>query len=406
MPWARADVGEQRVKFVIRADSGQERMTALCHEFGISRSTGYRWWRRFQRAGSVTGVVERSRRPRHSPAQTAPRCEERVTSLRREWGWGAKKLEVLLREEGLQLTVRTINRILKRQGMIREKDSCSPALSRFERAAPNHLWQMDGKGEYYASDGKCYPLSILDDHSRYAIGLYALPAFSANRIYPCLVDTFQRHGVPDAMLMDRGSVWWSTTNGYGLTWLSVGLIEQGIELSYCRVRHPQTQGKVERFHRTLAEAIRHRGKPQRMAEWPDALDEFRRAYNERRPHEALGMKRPIERYQASARVYQPTPREWEYPSGSLVGRLNSSGCLEWKGERWFVCEALAGRQVRIESTERLLLISYRHMYVREIDRERRQTRTLVVTRASFGTALQSPSGLLASPPKAERQQEV
>jgi hypothetical protein len=265
---------------------------------------------------------------------------------------------------------------------------------------------MDGKGEYYASDGKCYPLSILDDHSRYAIGLYALPAFSANRIYPCLVDTFQRHGVPDAMLMDRGSVWWSTTNGYGLTWLSVGLIEQGIELSYCRVRHPQTQGKVERFHRTLAEAIRHRGKPQRMAEWPDALDEFRRAYNERRPHEALGMKRPIERYQASARVYQPTPREWEYPSGSLVGRLNSSGCLEWKGERWFVCEALAGRQVRIESTERLLLISYRHMYVREIDRERRQTRTLVVTRASFGTALQSPSGLLASPPKAERQQEV
>ena len=154
-----------------------------------------------------------------------------------------------------------------------------------------------------------------DDHSRYAVGLYALPAFRADRIYPCLVETFERYGVPEAMLMDRGSVWWSTTNGYGLTWLSVRLIEQGIQLSYGRVRHPQTQGKVERFHRTLAEAIRHRGKPQRMAEWPGALDEFRKIYNERRPHEALGMKRPVERYRASARAYHPTPRAWEYPSG-------------------------------------------------------------------------------------------
>ena len=404
MPWARTDVGEQRVKFVIRAASGQERMTALCREFGISRPTGYRWRGRFQQAGSVTAVVERSRRPVHSPAQTAPRCEERVIALRREFGWGAKKLEVLLQEEGTQLTVRTINRILKRQGLVREKDTISPALSRFERAAPNQLWQMDGKGEYYARDGKCYPLSILDDHSRYAVGLYALPAFRADRIYPCLVETFGRYGVPDAMLMDRGSVWWSTTNGYGLTWLSVGLIEQGIELSYCRVRHPQTQGKVERFHRTLAEAIRHRGKPQRMAQWPGALDEFRKIYNERRPHEALGMKRPVERYRASARAYDPTPRAWEYPSGSIVRRLNPSGCLDWNGERWFVCEALAGRPVRIENVEGLLLVSYRHMYVREIDRERRQTHALVMARENVERALRSPSGLPTSPLHAENQE--
>jgi transposase InsO family protein len=404
MPWARTDVGEQRVKFVIRAASGQERMTALCREFGISRPTGYRWRGRFQQAGSVTAVVEGSRRPAHSPAQTAPRCEERVVALRREFGWGAKKLEVLLREEGTQLTVRTINRILKRHGLVREKDSTSPALSRFERAAPNQLWQMDGKGEYYARDGKCYPLSILDDHSRYAVGLYALPAFRADRIYPCLVDTFERYGVPDAMLMDRGSVWWSTTNGYGLTWLSVGLMEQGIELSYCRVRHPQTQGKVERFHRTLAEAIQHRGKPQQMAQWPGALDEFRKIYNERRPHEALGMKRPVERYAASARKYEPAPRAWEYPSGSIVRRLNPSGCLDWEGERWFVCEALAGRPVRIENVDGLLLVSYRHMYVREIDRERGQTHALVMARESVGRALRSPSGLPTSPPHAENQE--
>jgi len=400
MPWARTDVGERRVKFVIRAVSGKEHITALCREFGISRPTGYRWRRRFQQAGSVTAVVEHSRRPLRSPSQTAPKMEERVVQLRREYGWGAKKIEVLLREEHAPLTVTTINRILKRRGWIGKKDSHALALERFERSTPNELWQMDGKGEYHARDGTCYPLSILDDHSRYAVGLYGLPAFTAERVYPCLVHTFERYGLPEAMLMDHGAVWWSTTNGYGLTWLSVRLIEQGIGLCYGRVHHPQTQGKVERFHRTLEEAMRHRGKPKQMAGWPEALDEFRQIYNERRPHEALGMKRPVERYRASARSYQAVPREWEYPNGSIVRQLNPAGCLYWEGQQWFVCEALAGRRVRVENVENLLLVSYRHMYVREIDRQRRGTRPLVLPR-NVGRALRSPCGLPPSPANAE-----
>ena len=403
MPWARTDVGEQRVKFVVRAASGKERMTALCREFGISRPTGYRWRRRFQQAGSVTAVVERSRRPARSPWQTDLQKEERVVALRREYGWGAKKIDVLLREEDTTLTVRTINRILKRRGLVGKKDSNAPAMERFERSTPNELWQMDGKGEYRASDGTCYPLSILDDHSRYAVGLYGLAAFTAERVYPCLVRTFGRYGVPEAMLMDRGSVWWSTTNGYGLTWLSVRLIEQGIHLCYGRVHHPQTQGKVERFHRTLDEAIRHRGKPKQMAAWPEALEEFCQIYNERRPHEALGMKRPVERYHASARAYQAEPREWQYAKGSMVRRLNPAGCLYWEGQNWFVCEALAGRWIRVESVGNLLLVSYRHMYVREIDRQGRCTRPLVMSR-DVGRALRSPSGLPRTPANIENQE--
>ena len=403
MPWARTDVGEQRVKFVIRAASGQERMTALCREFGISRPTGYRWRRRFQQAGSIAAVVERSRRPAHSPSQTRPEKEARVVELRRQYGWGAKKIEVLLEEEAMSLTVTTINRILKRRGLVEKKDSNAPAGERFERSAPNELWQMDGKGEYRASDGTCYPLSILDDHSRYAVGLYGLPAFTAERVHPCLVRTFESYGVPEAMLMDHGTVWWGTSNGYGLTWLSVRLIEQGIRLHYGRVHHPQTQGKVERFHRTLNEAIRHGGKPKHLGEWPGALEAFREVYNERRPHEALGMKRPAERYRASERNYQAEPREWEYPEGSEVRRLNGAGILQWEGQRWFVCEALAGRRVRVERVENLLLVSYRHMYVREIDRQRQGTRPLVVPR-EVGRALRSPFGLPASPAHEENQE--
>jgi len=380
MPWERTDMGEQRVKLVVRAASGKERMSALCQEFGVSRPTGYRWWRRFQQAGSVTAIVERSRRPEHSPAQTETRKEERVVALRQEHGWGAKKLEVLLREEGQPLTVITINRILKRHVLVRKKDSHAPAMQRFERGRPNELWQMDGKGAYGGSDGMCYPLSILDDHSRYVVGLYGLRAFTAEEIYPCMVRTFERYGVPEAMLMDRGSVWWGTKNGYGLTWLSVRMIEQGIGLHYGRVHHPQTQGKVERFHRTLDEALRYHGKPSQLAQWP----------------EALGMKRPMERYRVSARSYQAQPKQWEYPAGSVVRKLNAKGVLDWEGQQWFVCEALAGRQVRVEKIGELLLVSFRHMYVREIDRRQRCTRALVLPRG-VGRSFRSPSGLPASP---------
>jgi transposase InsO family protein len=403
MPWEKTDMGEQRVKFVVRAASGKERMSALCREFGVSRPTGYRWRQRFQQAGSVTAVVERSRRPEHSPGQTGQDQEERVVALRQERGWGAKKLEVLLREEGQPLTVITINRILKRRGLVRKKDSHAPAMQRFERAKPNELWQMDGKGAYGGSDGMCYPLSILDDHSRFVVGLYGLRAFTADEIYPCLVLSFERYGVPEAMLMDRGSVWWGTKNGYGLTWLSVRLIEQGIRLHYGRVHHPQTQGKVERFHRTLDEALRYHGKPSQLAQWPRALEEFRIIYNEQRPHQALGMKRPVERYRASVRSYQAQPKQWEYPAGSVVRELNAKGVLDWDGQQWFVCEALAERQVRVEEVGELLLVSFRHMYVREIDRRRRYTRALVLPR-DFGRAFRSPSGLPTSPAKGQNQE--
>jgi transposase-like protein len=213
MPWVRTDMAEQRIKFVIRAASGREQMAALCREFNIARPTGYRWRKRFEQASSVTAIVERSRRPTHSPQRTELRMEERVVALREKYGWGAKKLADLLAKAGDPMPVITINRILKRRGLVTKWDSHPPALQRFERNEPNELWQMDGKGKYGSKDGTCFPLSLLDDHSRYAVGLFALPAFTAELIYPCLVRTFEQHGVPEAMLMDRGSVWWSTMNG-------------------------------------------------------------------------------------------------------------------------------------------------------------------------------------------------
>jgi len=267
MPWRTTDVKEQRMQFVIRATSGKERLSVLCREFGISRPTGYLWRRRYEQSRTLTEIGERSRRPHHSPTRTGPRQERRVMALRKQTGWGAKKLRILLTEEEISLPVRTIHRILERNGLVSEQ-AHGPAPGRFERSEPNQLWQMDSKGKYPLQDGECHVLSILDDHSRYLVGLHALPELSGEKAGPCLVETFRRYGVPQAMLMDRGSLWWTAWNGWGLTQLSVGLIEQGIRLLYGRVCHPQTQGKVERFHRTLGAELRHRGVPGRFGQWP------------------------------------------------------------------------------------------------------------------------------------------
>ena len=377
MPWRVKDAMDEKIRFVVRAAVPGANLSALCREFGISRPTGYLWRKRYREANSVAGLEERSRRPRHSPQRTPAAVEAQVVELRRRYGWGGKKLQVLLEREGILLSVSTVNRILRRKGQLGEYQAARPAPGRFERSAPNELWQMDFKGPFTGSDGPCHPLSILDDCSRYSVGLYGLRSTRMNPVQALLRETFTRYGVPDAMLMDHGAPWWSTTNQWGLTRLSVDLIKQGIDLIYGRVRHPQTQGKVERFHRTLKDSVAHQGQPQRWEEWAGLLSDFRREYNHVRPHESLEMGVPAERYRRSARRYNPEPAAWAYPDGLAVKRLNSQGSLNLDKRRHFVCEALAREWVGIEELDDKLLVRYRHMYLREIDLTTGQTRALV-----------------------------
>ncbi len=134
--------------------------------------------------------------------------------------------------------------------------------------------------------------------------------------------------------MDHGTPWWATSSGHGLTRLSVSLIKQGIRLYWSGVGHPQTQGKVERFHRTLKHAVRHHGRPQTLSEWENALHHFLKEYNHVRPHEALQMAVPAERYHPSPKQYNPQPSQWEYLQGAIVKRLNSQGCLDYHHRRY------------------------------------------------------------------------
>ena len=377
MPWTSTSVNDQRIKFVVRASQDSVNMSALCREFGISRPTGYLWLNRYRESGSLSGVFERSRRPRHSPNRTLRHYEDRIAALRRKFGWGAKKIRVLLLREGMDLNVTTINRILKRKDLINPHDRHHPAVKRFEREHPNQLWQMDFKGNYPSDKGRCYPLSVIDDHSRYAIGLYGLAGQDTKTVRDSLVKAFETCGVPNAMLMDHGIPWWTPSGNSGLTRLAVSLIDQGIKLYFSGVRHPQTQGKVERFHRTLNESIQHKGRPNTLPDWNQALKNFLYEYNHIRPHEALRMATPSEYYQPSQKAYITNPKRWEYPEGSVVETLNTRGWLGKSRTRYFVSEALAGQEVRVEKIENKLIISYRNMYIREIETETGRTKSLI-----------------------------
>lgn len=367
MPWLETDVRDQRIQFVIAMSRPRATMTATCQAFGISRKTGYKWLERHERAGSVAALGDHSRRPHDSPRRTSAQVTARVVALRQVYGWGGAKLTPLLQAEGWRLAPRTIDRIIAREGLTRTDVAPTAAPTRFEHPAPNDLWQMDAKGWYpLARRRRCHPLSIIDDHSRYAVGLYALPTLHAAGVRAALVDCFERYGVPVAMLMDHGTPWWAPSNPAGLSTLGVFLLKQGIRVLHGRVRHPQTQGKVERFHRTLGERLRWWGLPTHLPGFTAALATFREEYNHLRPHAALGLEPPARHFQPSRTAYQATPPPWAYPPGSDVRRVDRNAMISYAGRRFFISEALIGDEIACVRLDTRVLVLYRHMYIREL----------------------------------------
>ena len=374
MPWKDVKVSEQRIRFVLRASAGVEEMAGLCREFGISRQTGYKWLKRYRQAERIEDLGELSRRPLRSPAKTAAEIEARVVEERqRRPDWGARKLRVVLAREGVNKPVGTIHRVLLRNGLVKPQHQHPPALKRFQRGEPNQLWQMDFKGLPGNLSQGCAPLSVLDDCSRYALGLAALSGTKGGEVRGTLRPIFLKSGLPEAMLLDHGTPWWNAAHPRGWTRLSLWLMGQGIRLHFAAVRHPQTQGKVERFHRTLQDALFERGFPA-AGEWAAWLEDFREEYNQVRPHEALGMAVPGSRWIPSARAYQEHPPEWDYATGADVRQVRVSGQLAIANHDYTISGALAGERVAIEPLggDRLL-VYYRATCVREIDLRKRQS---------------------------------
>jgi transposase InsO family protein len=376
MAWGMKDISEQRVQFVVAASRREKPLAQLCREFAVSRPTGYVWVKRYQEQG-IAGLKEQSRRPQYSPRRTAESLEQRVLELRRRWpDWGARKISFLLEQEGVKLPASTVHRILLRHHLVREQDRHGAAVKRFERAAPNQLWQMDFKGPKGWNE-PVGPLSVLDDHSRYVALLHRTGSTQAKGVQEALEKAFCECGVPDEMLMDHGTPWCNGQGYRGWSKLTVWLMNQDIGLHWSGVRHPQTQGKVERFHGSMVAALLRRGTPkeeQRQA-W---LDQFRYEHNHLRPHEALQMRTPAQLWQKSPKQYQLRPAEWIYPSGTELAEVDRSGSIRINGRRWYLTQTLVEQQVGVTAVEQRFLVHYRRTLIAEIDPQ--QSRSMTVDR--------------------------
>jgi len=304
--------------------------------------------------------------------RTPQGIEEQVLEWRRGHpDWGARKIRVLLQRQGVQLASSTIHRMLLRQDLVRAAQSHRAAVQRFEREAPNQLWQMDFKGPK-GWNARVGPLSVLDDHSRYAVALAGTGNTGGESVQAVLEATFQRCGVPEQMLMDHGCPWWNEQGIRGWTRLTVWLMQQDIPLYFSGYNHPQTQGKVERFHRTLTAALLRRGTPEegQRQVW---LDGFRQEYNQVRPHEALQMKTPDQVWNQSAKPYQLKPTEWQYPIEAEVQEIDRHGLLRRGGQRYWISGALAGERVGLVEVGERTLVYYRRTLIRELDLRSQQS---------------------------------
>jgi transposase InsO family protein len=329
----------------------QNNLSELCRRFGISRKTAYKWLRRQAEHGRE-GLADRSRRPLNSPYRTAPVLEQQIVALRQKHpAWGARKLRRRLQDQGNDLlpAPSTVSAILRRRGLLAAAgEPVVRPWQRFERAQPNELWQMDFKGHVPCQDGRCHPLTVLDDHSRYALVLAACADQRGATVQAVLTDTFRRHGLPWQMLMDNGSPWGDEGNAF--TWLTVWLMRLGIQVSHGRPYHPQTQGKEERFHRTLKAELLGTELNWPLAQCQRPFDQWRHVYNHERPHEALGLKVPARHYRLSARTFPEQLPPVEYGPDDQVRRVQNGGWISFHGRDHRLSKALHGQPVVLRAT--------------------------------------------------------
>jgi transposase InsO family protein len=349
MPWREVSVMEQRREFVRLALQEGVNRRELCRRFGISPQVGYKWLERF--AAGDTELADRSRRPLESPGRSAATTEALVLAVRDAHPvWGARKIARCLARDGHDVpAVSTVHAILRRHGRIVASECTSgQPYRRFEKEAPNLLWQMDFKGHMPLGDGtSCHPLTMVDDHSRFALCLAACANEQGRTVQPHLVTAFRRYGLPEAMYVDNGGPWGFTTTD-PWTRLGVWLLKLGVGVIHSRPYHPQSRGKNERFHRTLKAEVFACKRFRNLADVQRALDHWRAIYNLDRPHEALGQEVPASRYRPSPRPMPDRPPKIEYDDHETVRSVSTTKAyVSFKGRLWKVPEAFCGERLAI-----------------------------------------------------------
>lgn len=351
MPWRTATVQNERARFVLEAQDTVLSFSELCHRYGISRKTGYKWLKRY--GGDLANLADRPRRPHACSHATPAAVVERILELRKARKWGARKLRRVLQDELERVpSVDTIHRIVQRHGLVeprrkprrRRHDSRIPATPADQ---PNAVWTADFKGEFRTADGHlCYPLTVQDGHSRYLIDCKGLPDLRMDPVTRRFDFLFRTYGVPDVIRTDNGHPFSSPVALGGLSRLSVRWIKMGIRPERIDRGKPQQNGRHERMHRTLKARTTHPPARNLRAQ-QRRFDRFKTMFNDERPHEALDMETPGSLYHPSRRPPQRTAA-YSYPDHFEVRKVSQDKTIRWKSRKVCVSQLLCLEYVGLE----------------------------------------------------------
>lgn len=357
MPWSETSAMNERIRFLADHQLAVFSVTELCARYGISRPTAYKWLERY-RAEGVTGLGERSHRPRHCPHQTpAPLIDALVAARYLHPTWGPKKLLWLLARQHPEWpwpAPSTAGAWLKRHGCIRgrrrRRPLTHPGRPTTLATTPNALWTLDFKGQFRTRDGRyCYPLTVADDYSRYLLACDALLHPTRRLVRPVLVRLFQEYGLPERIRSDNGQPFASCALGR-LSQLAVWWIRLGIRPELIEPAHPEQNPRHERMHRTLkAEATRPPAAS--CGAQQQRFTTFREEYNTARPHESLGQGLPASRYTPSPRPYPSRLPPLEYPGHFEVRRVSRNGGIKWRSHRVPVSHTLMEQEIGFEAID-------------------------------------------------------
>ena len=392
MPWKECSVMDERTRFVGRLLDG-EGMSDVCRAFGISRKTGYKIWGRYRQEG-LEALTDRSRRPVRYANQLPEQIERLIVESKKDKPhWGARKIrELLVRKLAGDVRIparSTVQAVLDRHGLVsrarkRRRANKAEGTPLAQAALPNDLWCADFKGEFKTGNGRyCYPLTVTDQVSRYLLACEALESTKETPVIEAFVRLFKERGLPDAIRSDNGLPFASPNGLYNLSKLSVWWLRLGIRLERIKPGCPQQNGRHERMHRTLKqETARPPG--MNILQQQDRFDRFVSEFNEERPHQALDMACPAERYNPSLRPYRGLP-ELDYPFHDRDILVTACGRICMHRKKVNVSTVLAGQRLGIkEVDDGIWLSSFMHYDLGYIDLEQK---TLQTIDNPFGTRL-------------------
>jgi transposase InsO family protein len=341
-------VTDLRLEVLREASQSGETVTAVCRRFGISRETYYVYLRRF-RAEGIEGLEPRSTVPLRQPQRMPADVEAVICALRKEHPkWGARRIRAELRREGIgPPAVLSIHRALSRNNLVAPgRARPRPATQRFERASPNDLWQIDATRLLLADESEVWVMDILDDHARFCLAARVHAGPTTVAALESFEWAIKRYGLPTQVLSDNGTCFTGRLVG-GEVEFERRLHGLGIATIHSRPYHPQTCGKLERFHRTMKEWLAEQPRATTIEELQELLDRFRSFYNEARPHQGIDDDTPAERYgtvtAADDVELGGTPPRVSYPPRSILRKVSRCGNLSFRnyqiqvGSEWNFC---------------------------------------------------------------------